>query len=330
MLRSYLARIGLAGSLVFALGLSEGWTQPPPDGGGGFPGNGRERRGGGKGGGKGFDPGMRFDAVANGRTSVPLNEIPVSQRDPNGAERLQQWAAQNGITNGQITRDQYVSYVQQRIAEFRANGGGRGGPGGGPPGGPPPAASPAVPGGSAPVPPADGAAPAPGAPPADAPPPEEEEKKPTFHRPGKLPKGLPDWFAKLDTDQDGQVGLYEWKEAGRPLDEFRKLDRNGDGFITVEEALHSAKSSGNGVASSNQTGTPRSGEDSAEESSSNRPTATASAGSQNNGNNRSRRFGNNNGRFNGGNRRSSGKQPNNGGNGHGGNDDSQGNGNGDN
>jgi Ca2+-binding EF-hand superfamily protein len=55
------------------------------------------------------------------------------------------------------------------------------------------------------------------------------------YRAGRLPPGLPDWFTELDSDRDGQVGLYEWK--GRAPDEFLRYDRNNDGFITVEEVL---------------------------------------------------------------------------------------------
>ncbi len=64
------------------------------------------------------------------------------------------------------------------------------------------------------------------------------DKRPTVYRAGKLPeKGLPAWFVQLDTDQDGQVALYEWRAAGRDLDEFAEWDRDNDGFITPEEAL---------------------------------------------------------------------------------------------
>jgi hypothetical protein len=65
----------------------------------------------------------------------------------------------------------------------------------------------------------------------------EEDKRPTVYRTGKMPKELPAWFEEADKDKDGQVGLYEWKESGKPIDEFIAMDLNGDGFITVEEVL---------------------------------------------------------------------------------------------
>jgi hypothetical protein len=241
-----------------------------------------------------FDPGMIFDQVANGRSSIAISEIPTRGRDPAQQqaqqERLQQWAAQNGITNGQLTRDQFMRYMEERMAQFaamRAQGGG--GRGGLTPGAPPaPGTAPTVPPGGG-VPPTDGTIPQ-GVP---VPPLEEEEKPPTYHRPGKLPKGLPDWFVRLDTDKDGQIGLYEWKEAGRSLEEFRKLDRNGDGFITVEEALHSVKGPGNSATASTG-GSGRGGDDSAEESSSTR-SASAAPASNSPGGDRSMRRGNGNG-----------------------------------
>jgi hypothetical protein len=67
--------------------------------------------------------------------------------------------------------------------------------------------------------------------------PPEEEQKPVVYRAGHVPKELPPWFTQMDTDKDAQIGLYEWLAAGRPLEEFRRMDRNDDGFLTIEEVL---------------------------------------------------------------------------------------------
>lgn len=47
--------------------------------------------------------------------------------------------------------------------------------------------------------------------------------------------GLPGWFTDLDTDADGQVGLYEWRVAGRAIGEFTEMDGDGDGLLTPGE-----------------------------------------------------------------------------------------------
>ena len=44
---------------------------------------------------------------------------------------------------------------------------------------------------------------------------------------------LPEQYAGLDLDKDGQLGLYEWKLAA--IAQFRTLDANGDGFLTPRE-----------------------------------------------------------------------------------------------
>jgi hypothetical protein len=49
------------------------------------------------------------------------------------------------------------------------------------------------------------------------------------------PVPLPKWFVSLDTNNDGQIGLYEWRLAGRPSDEFLRLDLSGDGLLTPRE-----------------------------------------------------------------------------------------------
>ena len=66
-----------------------------------------------------------------------------------------------------------------------------------------------------------------------------EDSRPVVIRVGRFPQGLPDWFIKLDKegDNDGQVGLYEWKLSQKPLSEFSAMDLNGDGLLTAEEYL---------------------------------------------------------------------------------------------
>ncbi len=53
--------------------------------------------------------------------------------------------------------------------------------------------------------------------------------------------GLPDWFAKLDTDKDKQISLFEWRDAGRAPNLFREMDLDGDGLLTKDEYLRYVK-----------------------------------------------------------------------------------------
>jgi hypothetical protein len=87
-----------------------------------------------------------------------------------------------------------------------------------------------------------------------------EGRRPVVYRVGNLPKGLPPWFTQLDQDRDGQVGLYEWKAAGKPLDEFRAMDQNGDGFLTAEEVLRHLKRLGAKAQAAGAPVPPRPGE----------------------------------------------------------------------
>ena len=60
----------------------------------------------------------------------------------------------------------------------------------------------------------------------------------------RLPKGLPDWFARSDTNADGQVAMAEfatsWSDS--VLKEFGQFDLNNDGIITPSEALSAVNS----------------------------------------------------------------------------------------
>lgn len=272
-------------SLVgLALGAAPASAQPPWAGGGGG-GGGRGR----------MDPNQFFNQLSNGKDVITRSEI----TDPNMQGMFDRFAERMGVTNGQITREQFVTYMSQR----RGQGGGRGG------------AGPAAPGGGngqaggepqwvawaqrmfqqldqngdgllnndempeelrserekwdtngdgfidfnefkayfqarvqqrmAESGVADAASPGDGLVVVVTPANPEEEKRPVVYRAGKLPKSLPAWFAQLDADQDGQISLYEWRASGRPLEEFERIDRNGDGFLTPEEVLRDAANSKN-------------------------------------------------------------------------------------
>lgn len=49
------------------------------------------------------------------------------------------------------------------------------------------------------------------------------------------PSNLPSWFTENDKDADGQLTMNEWPSDR--FEEFSKYDRNGDGIITIEEAM---------------------------------------------------------------------------------------------
>lgn len=53
------------------------------------------------------------------------------------------------------------------------------------------------------------------------------------NRPSK--NGLPDWFADLDADKDGQIALSEWRKAGRAIALYLEMDLDSDGLLTKEE-----------------------------------------------------------------------------------------------
>ena len=233
----------LLGASFLMLGPAIGLGQPggfpggPPPGGPGGPGQWQGRQGGGRqgggrqGGGRqgrrgGFqlDPNMIFSMLSKGQdylTEADYLANPMAQRDPNAKDQIESFMQRNGIPNGQLTREQFAQFFQERMAQRQAERQARQGADGTPAPGSPAATDPNSDGGDEPV---------------------IEDKRPTVFRANNLPKqGLPPWFAQLDTDKDGQVGLYEWKQAGRSQSEFQTWDLNGDGFITVEEAMRTFK-----------------------------------------------------------------------------------------
>ena len=59
---------------------------------------------------------------------------------------------------------------------------------------------------------------------------------------GDVTEGVPGWYFEYDTDQDGQVSLYEFRQAERSetsFEQFSVLDLNEDGFLTTNEVLRS-------------------------------------------------------------------------------------------
>src|SRR5262249_12889833 len=65
----------------------------------------------------------------------------------------------------------------------------------------------------------------------------DRTRRDPLSRAPNLPSNLPPWFKAYDTDDDGQIALSEWKDRGGSIEEFEKLDLDGDGFITVQEAM---------------------------------------------------------------------------------------------
>ncbi len=285
-MRARLVLLGIValGALVLLVESKPGSAQPPSPG----------RQGGkfGKGGFK-FDPGALFDRFTEGKKGVfVISEARF------GREALELFAKREGISDGKITRDQFLKYweVKDKLQEeVVKSGGGTPSPGGAPGKGGPGGFDPealfkkfdtngdgflnaeeiaqirdfkaewqkwdankdnliSLPEWKAYM---DARAKEwndrkgtdgkdPNAKPAEKPAitrieiDEVENTTVVVYRAGKLPKGIPTWFAEYDANQDGQVSLGEWLKKGKSAAEFAKIDRNDDGLITIEEALRSA------------------------------------------------------------------------------------------
>lgn len=150
----------------------------------------------------------------------------------NMPERLRDALASQGVRGG-ISRDEFSDLMPRMMEQMRQSRGG-GGPGG--PGGPPSFGRGGFGRGG------------------------DEDGRGGFGRGGfgrggfgrggegengeKAPKerprvtvSMPDQFVQGDFDQDGQIGLYEWKQwkTLSAIGQFIAMDRNRDGFLTPQE-----------------------------------------------------------------------------------------------
>ena len=120
---------------------------------------------------------------------------------PEWTDRLRAAAARvDRNRDGRVDRDEYRAYFEGRVVDVMSFG-------------PDPPVPPTPP----PTPPV--------------------ESVPFAIRYGKMPPGIPAWFVELDTDRDGQVGLYEWLASRLPMVRFTEMDLDGDGLLTPTEYL---------------------------------------------------------------------------------------------
>jgi Ca2+-binding EF-hand superfamily protein len=160
---------------------------------------------GGPGGGGGFDPNALFDKISQGQASIVIANSGFSKTG------LEEYARQNNITSGQITRAQFADYMTNRDKYRTAGGpgGGKRGNFGGP--------SQMTPGGGPTLP---GAAPAaPGAPPVN---PIEA-----------INQAAEAEFKHRDANGDGYLNFDEMPRSLR--EQIERWDINGDGLISLDE-----------------------------------------------------------------------------------------------
>jgi hypothetical protein len=200
-----------------------------PGGPGGWGGGGQGGGQGGWGGGQ-MDPDSRFNEMdvnpKDGKLSK--DELRNSRR---GSRLLDAFDQHDTNRDGAIDQNEYRAYFSAAMSGGWGGGGGPGGGGGGPGGWG--GGGPGGPGGwgnrdeqKKPI-------------------EEQDEPKPVVYRFGHLPQGLPPFFIDADSDKDGQIGLYEWVKyydsSESRMIEFKALDTNTDGLLTVEEYMRVKK-----------------------------------------------------------------------------------------
>jgi EF hand len=196
----FIATLSLVAFVAFLLDPTTGQSQAPRGGGdrgsrGGRGGGGGGFGGGGFGGGGGgagamsMDPDRIFEMMARGGDSIVIADMRM------GRDRAEQWAKDNGVTNGTLTREQFREYSKSWTT---------GGAGGARPGGP--------------------AAPAPGG---------DRRGGGTGGRDFDFDKFAEERFNRLDKNKDGFLSFDEMSENLQA--EREKWDINKDGVIDRAE-----------------------------------------------------------------------------------------------
>jgi Ca2+-binding EF-hand superfamily protein len=213
--------VGLLGLLLVA---GDAFPQPGPGG----PGGPR-----GPGGGGGRDPGALFDRFAGpGATTVNIAQLPFWFQ-----ASITKYAQDHGITNGQITRDQFTAAFQEMRAQRQGGGApgakapGQAGPGGPGPGGPGPLRFRLPPGWQ---PPGQGGG-RPGQNGAD-----REFRTYDLNRDGfltkdEIPGALFDELMRFDTDEDGKISLQEFEQYVAARERGEAGPRPGEEGASQEE-----------------------------------------------------------------------------------------------
>jgi Ca2+-binding EF-hand superfamily protein len=160
---------------------------------------------GGAGGGFTIDPNLIFDKYAQGQPNITVANVQGFSR-----AGLDEYAKQNNITNGQISRAQFADYwankEKYRSGGMQGMGKQRGGPGG----------QMGIPGGAPTIP---GAAPVPGA--------------PAVNPIEAINQAAEAEFKHRDQNGDGYLNFDEMPRSLR--EQIDRWDINGDGLISLDE-----------------------------------------------------------------------------------------------